>query len=92
MKDDRLLDELLREERSAVALALITALLFVACLALIHAAPALPAHVHEALASLPSLPPLMSPTWAADMNAHLKVAATTATELISRGLHSSTSS
>jgi hypothetical protein len=91
MKDDRLL-ELLREERSVVALALIMALLFVACFALIHAAPRFPAHVHEALASVPSLPPLMSPTWAADMNAHLEVAAATATGLISRRLHSSTSS
>jgi hypothetical protein len=62
MNDDRFMEHLLREERSVVALALIMALLFVACFALIHAAPGLPAHVHEALTSLPSLPWLMSMT------------------------------
>lgn len=56
MNDDRLMEELLREESSVVALALTIGLLFVACFVLILAAPGLPAHVHEALASLPSLP------------------------------------
>jgi hypothetical protein len=60
MNDDRLMQDLVREERSVVALALIMALLFVACFALIHAAPGLPAHVHEALASLPPLPPFIN--------------------------------
>ena len=53
MNDDRSVNELAREERSVVAMALGMALLFVLGFGLIHAAPGLPAEVHEALACLP---------------------------------------
>jgi hypothetical protein len=49
MNDDRLVNELAREERSVVALAFGMALLFVLGFGLLHAAPGLPAEVHAAL-------------------------------------------
>ena len=53
MNDDQLMNELAREERSVVAMALGMALLFVLGFGLLHAAPGLPAEVHAALACLP---------------------------------------
>jgi hypothetical protein len=53
MNDHRLTDQLAREEGSIVALALLMAVLFAACFALIHV-PGMPAHIQEALTCLPS--------------------------------------
>jgi hypothetical protein len=47
-------DELAREERPVVAMALSLGLLYVASFAVAFAAPELPAEIHEALACLPS--------------------------------------
>ena len=55
MNDDRLMNELAREERPVVAMALIMGLLYGASFAVAFAAPELPAEIHEALACLPSL-------------------------------------
>jgi hypothetical protein len=56
VNDDHLREEFAREERSVVALALVMAVLFVACFGVIHASPGLPAQIQESLACLPSLP------------------------------------
>jgi hypothetical protein len=48
-------DDLAREERPVVSMALIMGLLYVASFAAVLAAPELPAGIHEALACLPSL-------------------------------------
>ena len=47
-------DDLAREERPVVSMALIMGLLYGAAFAVAIAAPALPAEIHEALACLPS--------------------------------------
>jgi hypothetical protein len=61
VKDDHLKEDFAREERSVVALALVMAVLFIACFGVIHASPGLPVHIQDALACLPSLP-LAQPT------------------------------
>ena len=50
-----LTEELAREERPVVSMALIMGLLYVASFGVTFAAPELPAEIHEALACLPSL-------------------------------------
>jgi hypothetical protein len=53
MRNDWLIEEMVREERSVIALVLSMALVLAACFAVIHATPGLPLAVREALASLP---------------------------------------
>ena len=53
MKNDWLIEDLVRAERSVIALALSLALLLGAYLVALPATPGLPLAVHEALASLP---------------------------------------
>ena len=48
-------DDLAREERPVVSIALIMGLLYVASFTAVLVAPELPADIHEALACLPSL-------------------------------------
>jgi hypothetical protein len=48
-------EDLAREERPVVTMALVLGLLYVASFAVAFAAPELPAEIHEALACLPSL-------------------------------------
>jgi hypothetical protein len=48
-------DDLAREERPVVSIALIMGLLYVASFGVVVAAPELPADIHEALACLPIL-------------------------------------
>jgi hypothetical protein len=47
-------DDLAREERPVVSMALVLGLLYVASFAVVLAAPELPADIHQALACLPS--------------------------------------
>jgi hypothetical protein len=53
MKNDWLIEELAREERSVIALVMSLALLLAAYLVAMPATPGLPLAVHEALVSLP---------------------------------------
>jgi hypothetical protein len=53
MKNDWLIEDLAREERSVIALVMSLALLLAAYLVAMPATPGLPLAVHEALVSLP---------------------------------------
>jgi hypothetical protein len=56
MRNDWLIEEMARDERSVIALLLSMALVLAAYFAVMLATPGLPLPVHEALASLPGSP------------------------------------
>lgn len=56
MSHDNVVEDLQRARCSIGVLALVLALILVVCIATVLAVPDLPPAVHEALASLPSLP------------------------------------